>query len=991
MPPVWNVPPALSFVDALADGILARYGSDPIDLAAVTVILPSRRAARALRDACLRQSDGAALILPRFATLGDIDADDTALAGTVEVDVPPGLSALRRQMLLAELVRKAPGLTGKDASVPIDQAARLAAELADLLDLFQTSEVPLARLGDLVPAELAHHWEDSHRFLAILDSAWPALLAAEASQDPIARRVRMLRTLADRWRNQPPTDPILAAGLIDTSPAALDLLRVIRDLPQGGIVLPGIDRPLDAASRRAIERAPSHPQHLLQRMAQALDVDPDTLPDWPLAAALRSGPPERARLLSEAMRPAATSDAWAALPHPTPDMTRGLSVEVCPDVPSEALMLACRLREALEIPGRTAVLVTADRGLARRVAAELRRWDIDIDDSAGTPLDQTPPGQFLLLAAHLIEDAADPVNLLSLLKHPLARDDDDQGGFRERVRRLERRLLRGPRITGGLNAVQEELDDRIATADQHRPAFSDLSDLREFLGSIAQHVAPFTALAARREVDLRTLLHAHLAFTEWLGSATLWAREAGEAARRFIAELDEAADDLSPIAPRTYPGLLAVLMAGTAVRPRWNKHSRLAIMGTIEARLQHADLVLLGGLNEGSWPGAAEPGPWLSRTMRERIGLPSLEEPVGRAAHDFVQLASASEVVLSRADKDADSRPTVPARWLERLRVVLQGDTGAKGTIAFDASVPWSTRLESALIPAVVPAGRPEARPPVAVRPRRLSVSDVELWVRDPYGLYAKRILGLSELDPLDADAGAAERGTVIHDALALFAASFEGEPPDGALARLKELGGQAFARYLHRPHVRAIWWPRFLEIAAWYVERERERRPAIAQLAIENRGEMTLFGPAGPFVVHGRADRIERLQDGSCTVVDYKTGSPPSAKEVAAGFAPQLPLEAAMLDAGGFVGLTPGPVASLEYWQLKGGTEAGRIASATPADLGAEEAAARLLDQLVRRIIAFDQQTTPYVARPFLPYAPRFNAYDHLERVKAWAGEEDG
>ncbi|WGF89817.1 double-strand break repair protein AddB [Marinivivus vitaminiproducens] len=991
MSSVWNVPSTLPFVDAVADGLLTRYGDDPLELAAVTVILPSRRAARALRDACLRRSDGAALILPRFATLGDLDGDDSVLAGTLDLDLPPGITTLRRHMLLAELIRRAPGLTDGDASVPIDQAARLAAELAELLDGFQTSEVPLARLADLVPSELAHHWQDSRRFLAILDTAWPALLEAERAQDPSARRVRTLHTLAERWRSEPPADPILVAGLVDTSPAVLALLRAVRDLPAGAIILPGLDTRLDPASREAVETAPSHPQHMLRRMVRGLDIEPEAVPDWPVADRLPCGAGARADLMSETMRPATTSEAWAALPPLAAEATRGLAVEVCPDLPSEALMLACRLREALEVPGRTASLVTADRGLARRVAAELTRWDIDVDDSAGTPLDQTPPGQFLLLAAHLIEDGADPVNLLALLKHPLARDGDDQGRFRERVRRLELRLLRGPRIAGGIDAVQAELALRSAAPGRRPQASADLSDLAGFLDEIVAKALPFTRLADRPERDLRELLHAHLALAEWLGSANLWAREAGEAARRFVAELDEAAQGLGPIAPRTYPGLLAVLMAGIAVRPRWNRHPRLAILGVIEARLQHADLVLLGGLNEESWPRALEPGPWLSRTMRERIGLPSLEEPIGRAAHDFVQQACAPDVVLSRAEKDADLRPTVPARWLERLRVVLQGERGPDGAIAFDAAMPWSARLEAALVPPITPAGRPQARPPVAARPRRLSVSDVELWMRDPYGLYAKRILDLAELDPLDADAGAAERGTLIHDVLAAFAAGFDGTPPDDALDRLERLGRDAFARFAHRPHVHAIWWPRFLRIAAWYVERERERRPAIGRLAVETRGELALPGPAGPFTVHGRADRIEMLQDGGYAVIDYKTGTPPSAKEVAAGFAPQLPLEAAILDAGGFADLPAAAVDSLEYWQLKGGTEAGRIAQATPADLGAGEAAARLLDQLIRRIAAFDRRETPYIARPFLPFAPRANAYDHLERVKAWAGEEDG
>ncbi|HET6521854.1 MAG TPA: double-strand break repair protein AddB, partial [Geminicoccaceae bacterium] len=669
--------------------------------------------------------------------------------------------------------------------------------------------------------------------------------------------------------------------------------------------------------------------------------------------------------------------------------------------------LACRMRAALEVPGRTAALVTPDRNLARRVAVELQRWGIEVDDSAGTPLDQTPPGGFLLLTAHLIVEGVTPVTLCATLKHPLARGGLEQGRFRRLVRALERAVLRGPRIEGGFRELCAELERYAERERASRPSIApvrleELRELCDWFKELARLAHPFEALCGRpdagRAAELPELLRAHLAFAEALAAdeagsaAALWAREAGEAAARFVEGVFEASRGLDSIPVAAYPALIAVLMAACPVRPRFNRHPRLQILGPLEARLQHADLMLLGGLNEESWPRDSDCGPWLSRPMREAYGLPPVERLIGLAAHDFVQAACAPVVVLSRAEKDESGKPTVPSRWFVRLQAVLEATAGRGARLVPDAL--WSTCTGRLDLPdgPPRPCRPPDPRPPLEARPRRLSVTQVETWMRDPYGVYARHILSLRPLEPLDAEPGHAERGQVIHRALAAFVRDHPRHLPPNALDRLLAYGQKEFEVYANRPQVMAVWWPRFKRIAEWFLERERERRGRIERVVCEASGQREL---PGGFVLTAQADRIELLAGGGIAIIDYRTGRLPSGREVESGMSPRLSLEGVLARVGGFTDLPPGTLRELSYWALLGGERPGIVRDAVPAGrsgdgIDVEELAERALAGLRRLVDHFDDPNTPYYARPRPRYLPGHGDYDHLARVKEWAVEDD-
>lgn len=1016
LPKVYTIPPDRPFLATLALGLLEMTAGDPLRLSRVTILLPTRRAVRSLREAFLRVTQvgrevGTPQLLPRMRPIGDLDADGMSLVdGAVDggdLAIAPAIPELRRRLLLTRLVLRWGERRGEDSILP-GQAAALAASLTRLLDRVATEGASFEKIDNLVPENLAEHWRIVHRFLKLLPLHWPRILAEEGALDPAERRNRLLERQAKIWRTLRPRDPVIAAGLMGGLPAMTELLSVVAELDHGAVILPGLDRACADDEWQAIEQDESHPQYLMAGLLQELDLSPAEVRDWPPMDApppIRRGDApsdlplfasrssiaensandwseyespwaRRVFLVGEAMRPATTTDAWRRLPPAPPDTFEGVSRYDCASPQQEAVTIALLLRRKIETPGATAALVTPDRELARRVAAELRRWGIEIDDSAGVPLNRTPPGVFLRLVLELADSRLAPVQLLAALKHPLAAGGLAPAVFRDFARRLERAIL-GPRPAPGFAGLKAAL----AGAK---------NGLRRFADRLESCLGPFPELLTAEVVPLSRLVVSHIEAAERLsatatesGGERLWCEAAGEAAARFCHELAEAARDFPPLPGRHYLALFEALATGAVVRPAFGRHPRLAIWGPLEARLQQADLLVLGGLNEGIWPGPVEYDPWMSRQMRRQFDIAGPERAIGIAAHDFVQAMGAPEVALTRAAR-SEGVPTVPSRWLLRLDAVRNA-IGLDGAFRPDEAVQQSAeRIDRA--DRYQPLPPPEPRPPLAARPRTLSVTQIEMWLRDPYAIYARHILRLKPLDELDADPGRAELGTIIHQTLDEFVRRFPRGLPADAEAQLLRIGREQFGPILSRPGAWAFWWPRFERIAHWLVDAERIRRRQIVESLSECQGEWTVESRGGPFTITAKADRIDRLAEGGFLVVDYKTGSVPSVRAIEAGFAPQLPLEGAILQGGGFNGVS-GAVTALEYWRLSGGEPAGERC---PIDRGE---AGGLIERVFARVEAlierFDDPSTPYLAVPLPQWAPRFSDYRHLERLAESEADE--
>ena len=962
-----SIPAGASFLETLAGALI-----DSPTLAEDTVLLPTHRAGRALVEAFAEAAGGDTLLLPRILSLGELDADEIAIRAEAEpgladdLSLKPAIPALGRRLLLARLVMQ------RDRQIPPDRALQLAGALARLIDEVQFNRLDFDSLDTLVAEEFAEHWQETLDFLSIVTKAWPAILEEQGRLDPIDRRNRLYAAQIAIWRKTPPAGRVVAAGSTGIMPATADLLACIAAMPQGLVVLPGLDRHLDDKGWEALEQG--HPQWALKQLLDRLDVERAAVPDWPAPYPL-----PRSLLVAEAMRPAETTEAWQSLAPELGEGAEGLTVARFANPAAEAGAIALMLREAVE-RGESAALVTPDRDLARRVSVELGRWGLLADDSAGTPLGRTPAGAFLRLTARAAATDFAPAELLAALKHPLAACGMEPAQFRRAVRKLERKLLRGPRpgngLDGLLKAADASEDERVAKTARR----------------IARAFEPLRALRRRQEAPLTDLLAAHVGVAENLaGEARLWRGADGEAAAALLADLEAAADVWPSVESADYAALFDELAAGQTVRMPRTHHPAFAILGPLEARLQRADRLILAGLNQGAWPAEPSADPWMSREMRAQFGLPAAETRQGLAAHDFAQALHSGEVILTRSER-VSTDPTVPSPWLQRLETV----TRALGRDIEDRRwAAWQAELDRP--EEVRPADPPRPRPPVAARPRELSATRVVTWLADPYSIYARQILRLRPLDPIDASPEAREFGSTIHEALERFMREYPGpDLPDEAWDRLLVIGEEAFAPFRDRPLADMFWNRRFERAARNIWAIERQRRPHIERILTEIAGETRLDGPAGPFTLTARADRVELRAGGGLVIVDYKSGNPPSAKDVVTGTARQLPIEALIAAAGGFPDCPADDAAALEYWRTGGGrsdrpaptviatAEAAEDRQRAPYNAGVLVGAT---DEGLRRFVAaFDDEAMPYLAEPRPEFAGSYNDYRHLSRKDEWS-----
>jgi ATP-dependent helicase/nuclease subunit B len=983
---VYTIPAGAAFAETLARGIIRELGAekDPLVLASATIYLPTRRAVHTLGDAFARLMRGAAL-LPQIHALGDAEEEDFVFdPGADDLAIPPAIEPIRRRLLLAKLVQQW-AEHRRDQPSSLVQSAALARHLAHFLDEAETRHADVGRLEEIVPQSLAEHWAEVRDFLFFLRAHWPAILDAEAALDPAARRNVLLARLAGRYRERNPTESVIVAGTTGSIPATAALIETISRLPNGAIVLPALDRNLDEESWSALDAG--HPQYGMKQLLASIGVQRTDVQDWPGARAASS---PRVALLREVLRPAPTTDAWRALADDgTAEIAaglEGLGIVSAAHPGEEALIIALMLREAVETPGKSAALVTPDRNLARRVISELQRWDIAIDDSAGVPLAQTPPAVFLSLLVEAAADSFSPVPLLALLKHPIAAGGMRPGAFRRHARALDHFVLRGPRPDPGLAGIAKAISAKRADKNETRLA-PVLDELALWFGEVTNTLRQLADAVNAHTGDLSRIVQLHRDAAEQLaasdtehGENRLWRGDAGEAAAEFMNELARAGADIDRFDPSAYPLLFRQFAAERAVRAAYGLHPRLAILGPLEARLQHFDLVALSGLNEGTWPASAAADPWLSRPMREALGLESPERAIGLAAHDFATLAACGEVRLTRSLK-VDGTPSIESRWMQRLRQLTKG-------LHLEAKLEISKPLQALATFFVTPdrapnpAPRPEPRPPLAKRPRELSVTEIETWLRDPYAIYAKHVLGLKALDPLDAEIGPMDRGSAMHAILEQFVR----ESSDGFLpnpvARLIAISEEIFARTGVPQSMLAIWRPRFARAARWFVEDEKRRRAGVLRSHLEIKGQASFESPGGAFVLKGRADRIDELRGGGASIIDYKTGKPPTDSQVGA-FAPQLPLEGAILERGGFERIGAIAPAQLVYIRFSGDEVAG---DTHVVKANAQELVAETWSKLKRWTAKFDCVETAYISRRAPFRVGNVGDYDHLARVREWS-----
>jgi double-strand break repair protein AddB len=967
-PRIFGMPPGADFATTLVAGLQKQAGDMlPVDWARIEIFVNTSRTQRRVRSVF---DAGPNRLLPRVRLITDLANDVTVDAG------PSPVSPLRRRLELSQLV--AALLTQDDKLAPRSALYDLSDSLATLMEEMHGEGVSPEVFQDLDVTDESGHWDRALKFLQIVT---PYFDAKEAPNKDLRLR-RVVTSLAEKWAQNPPQHPIIVAGSTGSRGATAILMQAISKLPQGAVVLPGFDFDLPADvwdSMTDAQVSEDHPQYRFHRFLETAGVHPTDVPAWPNAIAPH---PQRNTLVSLSLRPAPVTDQWLRDGPELGDLmasTQNMTLIEAASPRAEAEAIALRLRIAAQ-NGITAALISPDRMLTRQVTAALDRWDIKPDDSAGLPLALSPPGRMLRHTADLFGQTTTSEALLTLLKHPLCHSDRDDRGLHLRfTRELELSLRRyGPPFPSP--DALAKWAAKTENEDGARAAWA------AWIGTM------ITGLEDTLDRKLANHLDTHLTFTEQLcagpnmdGAGELWKESAGREARRICDTLIESADAGGDLTPREYTSLFGAFLAGETVRDRDAAHPNILIWGTLEARVQGADLVILGGMNEGVWPEAASPDPWLNRNMRRDAGLLLPERRIGLSAHDYQQAVAAKEVWISRAKRSADSE-TVSSRWVNRLVNLLGGLPDQNGPDALAKMRAngdmWLAQAAALSVPdASVPsAHRPSPQPPVAARPTSISVTQVKTLIRDPYSIYARKVLRLGRLDPLTPREDASLRGMIVHEILENFIAQGVDATAPDATDQLMTIATEIFTRDCPWPTIRAQWLLRLARVASIFIGGEIERQALASKHVLESEGRIAV-GTTGVDLTC-KADRIDLTADGLAYVYDYKTGGVPS-KGQQISFDKQLLLEAAMIELGAFTDVGKKPVEGATF------VAANTIMRDVPAPLK-DHPAMQVWDEFQTLLLEYQQKSRGYSARIAMFSTTDHSNYDHLSRFGEWDTSDD-
>jgi len=1041
LPNIASIPPGSPFlptlVDTLFDGTLIDGfvpNDDPLALANITIWVPTRRAVRALADAFVTRFEGQSAMLPSIRALGDVDGDDL-LFSPAEADLHPSLEPviepIRKQLILSRLVNAWSNslkpeqrslYEGADIVMPasMSDAIWFATDLADLMDAVATEEADWAALVDLVPDDYANWWKLTLEFLQIATTNWPGILDELNQQDGASLRSEMLRKQADSYRKFGAPGPVIAAGSTGSIPATADLLKSIAHMEHGIVVLPALDRDLDDETWEKIDlpnnerddygAASGHPQYGLKKLLSRLGTS-RTMQEIrhldgsvnPVSGALRL----REKLVSEALRPAQSTGQWQDLisvvsPEQSQQALAGVSLVEARDEREEALVIAMALRETLEQRHQTAALVTPDRNLARRVAAEMRRFGLEINDSAGQPLRKTTIGDFVRLVVRVGFAAPDPIALISLLKHPLTLLGETPARARRAANLFELVILRGaisPPAFGQFASHVEKVETsmeggtkRIARSVR-RISQRDWKLIHALASRLDSLLLPDLNDDCINGLDQLTTTTIQLLETFGVDASgeldRLYATEHGKQIAGFLGDLLTHGALLQSSFAQ-WPDVFDALFEPQVTRPTSGAHPRVTILGPLESRLQTYDRVVLGGMNEKSWPAATRNGAFLSRPMKSGLGLPPPERRTGLAAHDFQVLMGMKDVVLTRSLK-SDNAPTVASRWLQRLMIVSGPSVSDAMRQRGQQYLDWADQIDAAK-GAPRPCSQPRPKPSVALRPTTLSITEIETWIEDPYAIYARHILKLEPLAPLVRQADAREKGTLYHAIFEDFIRQVNDPFADTAWEQLLVIATDHFESLALPREIQAYWQPRLHQVARLFLDWHRDHLDQVERVHVELSGR-TDEGLDG-FVLRGRADRIDLLKDGRLALIDYKTGLQPSAKSVADLESPQLPLEAAMARHGAFGPDLAREAAWLGYVRLRptDTLKVDRIGTDESRTAKASALSTQVWKNLADMISAYRDPNKDYRSKARPAAKKQWEGdFDHLARVREWSFADDG
>ncbi len=989
-PSIFTVPFDQDFCDATVAAVTDWVGGDIFALGDAILLLPNNRAIKAITEAFIRKA-APGLLLPRMAAIGDLNLDDSLgpIIDPLDFDdselILPAIDPLERLIILAELISLQK--LSRGMAISATESIRMARLLAATIDELNAEKIAFRDFPTLHnDHDLAKHWQNAYGDLLTIWPKYLKVLEERKLQDTSNRRNQLLGRFANKISSGMITARIFAVGISTSAPAITAVLRAVALQTRNAVILPSIDLmmskidwnnllPDDSDDERLTSaiRHEAHPQFHLKLLLDRMGFQRSEISQLAINSKASHSSIQDIFCVPQ------QSAIWMQLPKARKKMPN-LRQLIAEDSAEEAVAIAILVRKALETKGCRIAIVTPDRELALRVSTQLKRWGIDANDTAGSALLKTANGTLFKAVILAIADGFAPNRLLAILQHPLIHNGEGRLDWLKKIRQLDL-VLRGPIMGRGLSAIGMHID--IAIADERRKNKDKLAELKNWWDHV---VAQLTPLERAGDDGLAILFPLISQILSDMTHGQIWIGANGRQLSSVIENISNTQiANLANQNAASLASLLDALFEGQIVRPAYGGHPRVAIYGLLEARLQQADVIICAGLNEGSWPQLAQPDPWLAPHLRRQLNLSGMDRNIGLAAHDLASFMGADEMIISRAKRDRDG-PTVTSRFLLRLQAYL-GDQLCEETEALHLARKIDVGESEPL------AERPVPKPSKEQRDIKLSVTDFDKLKSDPFAIYARKILLLEPLDPIDAEPTAAWRGTVIHDLLEQWSKQDNCDPTKLVPRAEAYLRNPAF-----HPMLGTLWQPRIIKALQWVADETDQllkdfgRKPALT----EAKANMQLVGIS----ISGRVDRIDRNANNEFAIIDYKSGGVPKKKQIFFGFALQLGLLGLMLRDGHFKDsagqVVAGDAKSFEYWtmQKRSGTSLfGNIVKATvdaPKDGKiltndfVEFARSHAVAAIERWILGDEAYTAK-----LHPEYPNYQDYDHLMRLAEWDGRQ--
>ena len=967
------------FLDNLASGLLARH--ETFNLGNTVIILPAEEARRNLLKLLTIMAKPKALLLPRTYIVSEsLPLKRPHREGDLDLILPCNLlpdtlpiPSVYRDLLLGRLIfqwQKGPDQTNSQS---LHRCLKIAPTLGSFFDELQSFQTNYLSLDDSFTSDDALHWESINKFLKIIIKQWPLILSEQIWQDPILYDQLITKLLIQHWEKEPPKNNIIVAGFTGNLPHIANLLSFIASLPTGHVVIPSLDHKL---GKKTWENLPEdHPQHALKKLLVDLKIENNLVPEWfsPFGYSNSSAPPKHpVNFITSVFSPREDEQATNTGRKTSSDLT----MITAHNIYSEAQTISLIIKEFLTTNKGDVSLFAEDQNLVKQVALQLRRWNLDLCNYIAHSPDPAGAGSFLQLVGEMICSAVSPVSLLSTLKHPMCTGHTSLTLFKNLRNELELKCLRGIRPEPGFSGIIASLNN---SADKNR-------ELITWLQSLEKASLYFCRLVKSKKAPLKSLLAAHIDFSIWLSetgkypATRLWKSYEGKRLNQHLLSLCSTLKNSFIIEGTEYSDIFKCLLHNIPNDTQDFDTTRIYAYDPKRTLFSSSPLHILAGMNETTWPSFSQNDEWLSSQMRRALSLPSKKKTKAFANLHICQASTASKIVLTRS-KVANGVQTTPAYHFARIENAAKKEGMHE---AVDKSRYWDhmgQNLEHKTL-SIPQSRRPAPTPPISARPRTLSATQIERWMQDPYGIFVSTILKIRPLRSIDAKVNPSDYGRMVHQALERFLQTYPTNLPPNPYQKLLEFGQISFRKVRTQPEAYAFWWPRFERLARYFIDQENKSRKHITAAYAEVSGTTTIDLPSGPFTLTTRADRINIRVDRKVDIIEYKTGALPTTPKILNGSKPQLLLEALIILNNGFEEIDTRAINSIVSTQLSGALTAGNRRT---IQKGISTKATELLSTIIELIESFDNENTPYYFVPHNDFAPQYNEFEHLARMKEW------